>query len=31
VAPVTRVTVEKTETLEDTARGDGGFGSTGRR
>jgi dUTP pyrophosphatase len=31
VAPVTRVTVEKAETLAETARGDGGFGSTGRR
>lgn len=29
VAPVTRATLEETDTLEDTARGAGGFGSTG--
>ncbi len=31
VAPVTRVRVEKARSLEETARGDGGFGSTGRK
>src|SRR5690606_6173873 len=31
VAPVTRVAVEAVEALDDTPRGDGGFGSTGRR
>ena len=30
VAPVTRVEVREVEDLEATARGDGGFGSTGR-
>jgi dUTP pyrophosphatase len=30
VAPVTRVRVEEVAALDDTARGDGGFGSTGR-
>lgn len=30
VAPVTRVTVDETEALDDTPRGTGGFGSTGR-
>lgn len=30
VAPVTRVSLEPVETLDDTARGAGGFGSTGR-
>jgi len=30
VAPVTRVDVTRVETLSDTTRGDGGFGSTGR-
>ncbi|MDR6954028.1 dUTP pyrophosphatase [Ancylobacter sp. 3268] len=29
VAPVTRVTLEKSRDLEKTTRGDGGFGSTG--
>ncbi len=31
VAPVTRATWREAETLEATARGDGGFGSTGLR
>ncbi len=31
VAPVTRVRVERAESLETTARGGGGFGSTGRK
>ncbi|HBQ10513.1 MAG: dUTP diphosphatase [Sandaracinaceae bacterium] len=31
VAPVTRVTLEEAETLDETARGAGGFGSTGAR
>ncbi len=31
VAPVTRVAVDVVEGLDDTLRGDGGFGSTGRR
>ena len=30
VAPVTQVQVEETDTLDDSARGSGGFGSTGR-
>ena len=30
IAPVTRAVWEETDTLEATARGDGGFGSTGR-
>lgn len=30
VAPVTAVTIEETTELDDTARGAGGFGSTGR-
>jgi len=30
VAPVTRVSVQAVESLEDTVRGSGGFGSTGR-
>ena len=30
IAPVTRVTVMETDTLDETARGSGGFGSTGR-
>ncbi len=30
VAPVVRVEVELVETLSDTDRGDGGFGSTGQ-
>ena len=30
VAPVTRVTLEEAETLDETARGAGGFGSTGK-
>ncbi len=30
VAPVSRVTVERRTTASDTARGAGGFGSTGR-
>ncbi|MFX0542207.1 dUTP diphosphatase [Roseovarius sp. S4756] len=30
VAPVTRVAFEQAETLDETARGAGGFGSTGR-
>ena len=31
VAPVTRILWSPTETLPETARGDGGFGSTGMR
>jgi dUTP pyrophosphatase len=31
IAPVTRVTWAEVDTLEDTARGTGGFGSSGRR
>lgn len=31
VAPVTRVTLEETDSLDETARGAGGFGSTGAR
>ncbi|GAB5542427.1 MAG: dUTP diphosphatase [Sandaracinaceae bacterium] len=31
VAPVTRVTLEEAESLDETARGAGGFGSTGAR
>lgn len=30
IAPVARARFELAETLDDTARGDGGFGSTGR-
>lgn len=30
IAPVTRVTIETAEDLTETARGEGGFGSTGR-
>lgn len=30
IAPVARVVVEEVENLDETARGDGGFGSTGR-
>jgi len=30
VAPVTRVSVEMVDALDDTGRGEGGFGSTGR-
>lgn len=30
VAPVTRVSVDEADALDDTARGHGGFGSTGR-
>jgi dUTP pyrophosphatase len=30
IAPVTRATWRETDTLDDTARGEGGFGSTGR-
>ena len=30
VAPVSRVAWEEAETLDETARGSGGFGSTGR-
>lgn len=31
VCPVVQVTVEVVETLDDTARGSGGFGSTGTK
>jgi dUTP pyrophosphatase len=30
IAPVARVRIEEVDALDDTARGDGGFGSTGR-
>ena len=30
IAPVIRASVEEVENLEETARGDGGFGHTGR-
>ena len=30
IAPVARVTIEEVEALDDTDRGSGGFGSTGR-
>ena len=30
ISPVVRASVEEVDTLEDTARGDGGFGHTGR-
>jgi dUTP pyrophosphatase len=30
IAPVTRATIEQVDSLDDTARGAGGFGSTGR-
>ncbi|MBS3734641.1 MAG: dUTP diphosphatase [Phycisphaerae bacterium] len=29
IAPVTRATIDEVQTLDETARGDGGFGSTG--
>ena len=31
VAPVLRAVFDETETLSDTVRGEGGFGSTGRK
>jgi dUTP pyrophosphatase len=31
IAPVTRATIQQVETLDETGRGGGGFGSTGRR
>jgi len=30
IAPVIRASIEEVDNLEDTARGDGGFGHTGR-